>query len=130
MLFGVNKHPAIVILYRNFYNYLEAWIDSSIISLIGHFCIPFSPWGVTWAYLGIVYNFNEVLYRDRLNRKTTGSPQSWFRRFSGNYWKSVEIQNSGVISEHFLDDKRKFKCLNFGPFKIPLPDLLDRLFSD
>jgi len=50
---------------RNARLFLLAWFHSSIVSLLGHFCIPFSAWGVAWAYLAIVYLFNEVLVRDK-----------------------------------------------------------------
>lgn len=64
---------------RHFALYLEAWTFSSLIALAGHFCIPFSPWGVFWCYQSIVYAFNEV-------RMHTGDPEdralvggsSWF----------------------------------------------------
>ncbi len=114
---------------RNFLYYLEAWIDSSIISLVGHFSIPFSPWGVTWAYLAIVYNFNEVLYRDNLNSKNADNLDSWFDSFSGDYWESVDTQNKSFTTQYLSDDGRNFKSLNLGPFKVPLPRLVERLFS-
>ena len=40
--------------------YLEAWVFSGLIALAGHFCFPFSPWGVFWCYQSIVYAFNEI----------------------------------------------------------------------
>jgi hypothetical protein len=45
---------------RHFALYLEAWTFSCLIALVGHFCVPFSPWGVFWCYQSIVYAFNEV----------------------------------------------------------------------
>ncbi|NIS07206.1 MAG: hypothetical protein GWO07_00215 [Candidatus Dadabacteria bacterium] len=114
---------------RNSLNYAEAWIDLSIISLIGHFCIPFSPWGITWAYLAIVYNFNEVLYRDNLNTKMTDYPDSWFDTFSGSFWHAVKIKDLGFFRKYKYDNDKSFVSLNIGPFKIPLPRLLEKLFS-
>jgi hypothetical protein len=44
----------------NFRGYCTAWYRSSLMSIIGHFAVPFSPWGVVWCYLGIIYEFNAV----------------------------------------------------------------------
>ncbi|MFM7058087.1 MAG: DUF4013 domain-containing protein [Planctomycetota bacterium] len=57
--------------------YAEAWVGSGLVSLAGHLCGVFAPWGVAWCYLAIVYAFNEVPV-------ATGDPdaayldRSWF----------------------------------------------------
>lgn len=97
-------------------------------SLIGHFCIPFSPWGVNWAYLGIVYNFNEVFYTDQLLSKTSSFPDSWFERFSAGYWKHVKNNKRRRFNEHIIDNKIRCKSINLGKFYIPLPRIIENLF--
>nr|MCU0714471.1 DUF4013 domain-containing protein [Pirellula sp.] len=37
---------------RHFRKYVVAWYRSGIMSLSGHFALPFAPWGVFWCYLG------------------------------------------------------------------------------
>ena len=31
--------------------YLEAWVGSGLVSLVGHFSGVLAPWGVVWCYL-------------------------------------------------------------------------------
>lgn len=59
--------------------YLEAWTFSGLIALAGHFCIPFSPWGVFWCYQSIVYAFNEIRMHtgDAADAALVAGP-SWF----------------------------------------------------
>jgi len=111
--------------FNNFFNYLEAWIDSSIISLLGHFCIPFSPWGVLWAYLGIVYNFNEVLYLDGGKRENIKNPEIWFNSFSKSFWESNEIKSNGNTSRYRINSENEFSTIKLGKFQIPLPRMLE-----
>lgn len=67
---------------QHFALYLEAWTFSCLIALVGHFCIPFSPWGVFWCYQSIVYAFNEVRMHtgDAEDRALAAGP-SWFHAF-------------------------------------------------
>ena len=44
--------------------YLRAWYHSMVMSLAGHFAIPFSPWGIVWCYLGIIFLFNSILVEE------------------------------------------------------------------
>ena len=52
---------ALSLIRRNFRLYLRAWYHSIVMSLSGHFAIPFSPWGIVWCYLGIIFLFNSIL---------------------------------------------------------------------
>jgi hypothetical protein len=61
--------------------YLEAWVGSGLISLVGHLCVPFSPWGVVWCYLSIVYCFNEVPLAAGDQEEATYLNDSWIRTF-------------------------------------------------
>jgi len=51
---------ALVRIARHPREYAEAWVGSGLVSLAGHLCGIFAPWGVVWCYLSIVYAFNEV----------------------------------------------------------------------
>jgi hypothetical protein len=65
---------------RHFALYLEAWTFSSLIALVGHFCIPFSPWGVFWCYQSIVYSFNEIrMHTGDAEDAELAVGRSWFR---------------------------------------------------
>ena len=67
---------------RHFGLYLEAWTFSSLIALVGHFCIPFSPWGVFWCYQSIVYAFNEIrMHTGDAADAPLVAGRSWFHRF-------------------------------------------------
>lgn len=65
---------------RHFRLYLEAWTFSCSIALVGHFCIPFSPWGVFWCYQSIVYSFNEIrMHTGEDVDRALLEGRSWFR---------------------------------------------------
>jgi hypothetical protein len=64
-------------LVRHGRGYLRAWWYSGLISLLGHFALPFSPWGVAWAYVAIIFLFNEV---------SRGGGGCWGRSFSCSPW--------------------------------------------
>ncbi len=66
-------------LVRNFRAYGLAWCRSGAMSLCGHFAVPYSPWGVVWCYLGIIYSFNRVL-AEELAKNDELSADSWFTR--------------------------------------------------
>lgn len=72
--------------------YVEAWIGSSLLSLLGHFCVPFSPWGVAWCYLGITYLFNEVPH------PVGGTePGGAFDEFRHRYWRGFRAVPRGPL---------------------------------
>lgn len=87
-------HESLPFLARNFGAYVLAWYRSAVISLCGHFAGPYSPWGVVWCYLGIIYSFNRVL-ADELARNGQLSPDSWFARLDRD---AIAIQPVGWFS--------------------------------
>lgn len=108
--------------YRNFFMYIEAWFESSIISLIGHFCLPFSPWGVTWAYLGIVYNFNEVLYHD------LGRNFFWYNKLNSKNWSSSKSLEYMAFKK-YPDSSNCLCCLYICGFYLPLPKSTEKIIE-
>ncbi len=111
----------------HFFRYVEAWFGSGVMSLIAHLCIPLSPFGVVWCYLGIVYSFNEVPLddpdADHLRR-------SWFRYFRDAHWERYDVRRDG-LTEHYariVDESgplgrgaASFTCVPLGPLRVPLP---------
>lgn len=81
--------------------YLEAWIGSSLMSLVGHLCVPFSPWGIVWCYLGIIYSFNEVPLTMSARVDSSYLSQSWFPSFRTQYWERFTFVQSGSLEHHF-----------------------------
>jgi hypothetical protein len=82
---------------RHFGEYLRAWYYSSVMSLIGHLAIPFSPWGVVWCYLGIIFAFNSII----------GGEGSWFELLQGEEKIVVERMRRGV-----------YRCVDAGGEKV------------
>jgi hypothetical protein len=102
---------------RNLVPYVKAWWHSGIMSLFGHLALPFSPWGVVWAYLAIIFLFNEILV---LTGARAGP--GWLRasledrRFAGR----------GRVGTGHLEDGRgeDVTVLDLRGFSVPLPRLL------
>lgn len=116
------------LLFRNFRNYLRAWYHSIIMSLCGHFALPFSPWGVLWCYLGIIFSFNQVL-REDLARRGRLSPGSWFEKIANSeQLRSSQIPGSfryQVLDAHGVETQ----ALRCGPIFVPLPNLLTKFLA-
>lgn len=118
------------LLYRNPRAYLEAWVGSGIISLLGHFCLPLAPWGITWAYLGIVYFFNELPALKPETNDTDYLQESWFTDFRTRYWNQYEssgkrlvrhyVPREPVEGAHRALPANRFTALQFGPISVPL----------
>jgi hypothetical protein len=51
---------------RHLRAYVAAWRHSLVMVGIGHFAVPFTPWGVVWGFIGILVVFNELLVRAEL----------------------------------------------------------------
>lgn len=51
---------------RHFRAYVAAWLHSLVMIAIGHFAVPFTPWGVVWGFIGILVVFNELLVHAEL----------------------------------------------------------------
>lgn len=112
---------------RHFRTYLECWIGSGVIAILAHAAVPFSPWGVVWCYLVIVYAFNEIPLIP------TGTPpeylqRSWFPRFRQSLWTSFPVATQGRFLCHYrqpedqplADCSPHFTCLIFGPIHVPV----------
>ncbi len=110
--------PAVQLIARHPRRYLEAWIGSSVMSLLGHFCLPFSPWGVVWCYLGITYLFNEVPHPE-------GGPYAEFRDC---YWQGFAAAPNGVLTVRYEPipgylatwPRSPFVALRLGPIEAPI----------
>jgi Protein of unknown function (DUF4013) len=111
-----------------FPRYVEAWAGSCAVSLIGHLCIPFSPWGVVWCYLAIIYSFNEVPIFCRNADDRAYLHRSAFPRFRDRFWAGYECVERGRFTERrhrkpiALDNTGvdAFSVVTLGPFRIPI----------
>ena len=110
-----------------FPRYVEAWAGSCVVSLIGHLCIPFSPWGVVWCYLAIIYSFNEVPLFCKNAEDRAYLHRSAFPRFRDRFWRGYECVKRGRFTERrhrkpiALDNTGvdAFSVVTLGPFRIP-----------
>jgi hypothetical protein len=94
--------------------YAGAWWYSSLISLVGHLALPFSPWGVVWAYLAIIFQFNEILHQGG-ERISSG----WLARALAD----PRFARRGRPWLARLEDGRRESTavLDLGAFSVPLP---------
>jgi len=111
-------HNSIPFMFRNFRSYVMAWYRSMAMSMCGHFAIPFSPWGVLWCYLGIIYSFNKVLADDLASRGEL-SAESWFVRLEGA--EAITLTPIGKWTAKAGDGT---KVAIVGPVYIPLPNIV------
>ena len=112
---------------HNFRAYTEAWIGSSIIALIGHFCFPATPWGIVWAYLAIVYLFNDIPLSRAQHEDVCYLAGSWFRKMDTGYWDRMDCdvtrwtRHYKPASPEAQDHMCPVLALKIGPVFIPLP---------
>lgn len=111
---------------RNFRNYTEAWVVSGIMSLIGHFIIPFSPWGVTWCYLSIVYLFNEVPLLKKEINDVDYLKNSWFDHFRNRHFEQFKVRRKGLMVYLISKDRKSqqaitHKAIGLAGIYLPLP---------
>jgi Protein of unknown function (DUF4013) len=112
-------HNSLPFLSRNFRAYIRAWYHSIVMSLCGHFAVPFAPWGVVWCYLGIIYAFNRVL-ADELARQNMLAPESWFMRLQDNPIVLVPAGRwSAIVGDPVCSTVTA--VVRVGPTFIPLP---------
>jgi hypothetical protein len=120
-------HDSLPFLVRNIKAYVLAWYRSGAMSLCGHFAVPYSPWGVVWCYLGIIYSFNHVL-ADELRRTGQLDPNSWFARLEQN---RIVLEPVGKLS--FLatvpGTAVRVAGARVGPVFMPLPWAVARLIG-
>lgn len=115
------------LVHRSTRRYIEAWVGSAAISMIGHSAVPFSPWGVVWCYLGIVYAFNEVPYPNHRNGYLR---HSWIRHveegFMDRYRASSDSSQSASWMTRYTtsDDEPHvapvFRTIRIVGFEIPI----------
>jgi hypothetical protein len=124
---ALNVASGLGLIRETFPRYVEAWFGSCVVSLIGHLCVPFSPWGVVWCYLAIIYSFNEVP-RFRKNAEARAYlHQSAFPRFRDCFWTGYECLKRGRFTERlqrklFAPDNtgvEAFSVVKLGPFRVP-----------
>ncbi len=109
---------AIPFVLRHFRLYLEAWWHSALMSLAGHLAVPFSPWGVVWCYLGIVFVFNELLLHAGLVPHS-----SWLARALSE--RRFAPAASGA-RRHIVDAAgSSLTVLDLRAFSVPLPRAFD-----
>ena len=106
--------------------YVQAWWQSIKVSLLGHVVFPFSPWGIAWAYLVIIYLFNRVLVEsETLPERYRGS---WFENFDKSGLPSSEVEYEGSLVklrfsalDYLEGQHRDCTALRIGELLLPLP---------
>lgn len=117
---------------RHFKRYVVAWYRSGIMSLCGHFAFPFSPWGVFWCYLGIIYEFNSILYADRGNKidQSSRDSVSWYDRLkTADSLKLRSTRHSFVYECLKSEDHVECMMIKLGPILIPLPAVVEKYLN-
>ena len=117
---ALNIGDALQTLRDNFKAYVSAWYYSMLISLVGHIAFPFSPWGVIWCYLGIIYQFNSIL------SENTSDPESWYAKLVMDYNLGVDGDSNSVVrlAKVVLPQGEDVRVLEIGGAIVPLPTLL------
>lgn len=118
-------HESLPFLARNFRAYVLAWYRSGVMSLTGHLGIPYSPWGVVWCYLGIIYSFNRVL-ADELARRGELSPESWFARLERDKIQLEPVGRRTYLATDPVHGDR-VAVARIGPTFVPLPKAVAHL---
>lgn len=120
-------HESLPFLVRNFRAYVLAWYRSSAMSLCGHLAVPYSPWGVVWCYLGIIYSFNRVL-ADEMARAGELSPDSWFTRLDRD---GIPLLPAGrrTLTAAVPAAGEEVPVGRVGPVFVPLPRAVARLLT-
>lgn len=128
-LSAFHLRAAVRTMVRHFKQYVVAWYRSGIMSLCGHFAFPFSPWGVFWCYLGIIYEFNSILHADRVDKIDQASRDtlSWYDRLkTADSLKLRSTKHSFVYECSKFDGHVECMMMKLGPILIPLPSVVER----
>lgn len=112
----------------NFARYVEAWIGSGIIAVLAHAAIPFSPWGVFWCYLSIIFSFNEVPLNSTGHEPANVLWRSVFAGFRSHFRDDFEIVSRSLFIERWerrippkeQDGVAQFIALRVGPLRVPI----------
>ena len=101
-------------LLRHWPAYAQAWFTSGLMGLVGHCVVPVAPWGVAWSYLGIIFNFNEILLAD-----DRPIPRQGFDRLLAD----PRFHGRGHIGLACVLDAggESVAILDLGLFSVPLP---------
>ena len=116
--------PAAFALIKNWpRRYCEAWLGSGLMSLMGHFAIPLSPWGVAWCYLGIVYAFNEVPMKER--GRSGYLSDSWISKVNDGFLETLHHDRGRYLMrythlEPVTNVPLNLTTLRAGLFEIPI----------
>ncbi|MBN8549384.1 MAG: DUF4013 domain-containing protein [Deltaproteobacteria bacterium] len=106
--------------------YLLAWYHSALLSLSGHFALPFAPWGVVWCYLGIIFEFNSILQKGHEEKGAV----SWFQRLHGADELRLQSTRYSLIFQCVNPaDSDICLMLRLGPILIPLPTIIVKCLS-
>ncbi len=98
--FNLRRNLTLVV--NAFPAYLNAWIGSGLMSLVGHLCMPFSPWGVVWCYLGIVYAFNDIPLAMSHRIASDYLSQSWLSLLRTTHWERIGDTRLGLLAHYRL----------------------------
>jgi hypothetical protein len=122
-LSAFNLFAAAATLRSHFVAYCLAWYRSGIMSLIGHFSIPFAPWGVFWCYLSIIYEFNSILHTPCSN----SADPSWYSRLREKH-RLIFASTSNPLVFQCLNPSDAIPCfmIKVGPVMIPLPKCISK----
>lgn len=115
-----NVPAAMALIVKNFREYCRAWGHSVVMSLVGHFAIPFSAWGVFWCYLGIIFAFNSILKRG------DGRVNSWFDKLASEEELMMTPTSNPHILQclHSTEDPERTLVFKLGPIFVPIPRLV------
>jgi hypothetical protein len=106
------------ILMRHGRRYVHAWWLSLRLTFSALSLGPFTPWGIAWSYLGIVYSFNHIL---------ATSPHSEDRRYYQDGWLINALPHLD-IQTHDQADTPSFRIISLWVSSLPIPNPLSSLF--
>ncbi len=105
----------------HFYPYCRAWYHSAIMSLVGHFALPFAPWGIFWCYLSIIFEFNSILQQ----AEQQPLRPTWYQRMKDREALLLEPTSLGILYQCTnTSDNARCGMLKIGPVLVPLPLLV------
>ena len=106
------------ILMRHGRRYMYAWWLSLRLTFSALSLGPFTPWGIAWSYLGIVYSFNHIL---------ATSSHSEDHRFYQNGWL-INTLHPLDIQTHDQAFSPSLRIISLWGGPLPIPKPLSSLF--
>ncbi len=119
---ALNPLAAAKVLRFHFIHYTEAWLCSLALTVIAFCCGPAAPWGIAWAYLGIVYSFNEIMSLTPERQPLRPSFEAIRTRI-----KAITTQRDRFFETHQQCDQSLSVALCVGPMRLPMPSPLGRI---